>query len=414
MKLAYQAINQQGASVSDRLEAASIEEASESLRSRGLFVTEILPESESAAAATTAGPKRAGGARKGGKTKRLRQVAMFSRQLQVLVATGTPLADAIAALERQTRDGAFRDVIGEIRLDVEQGSPLSVALTQHPAYFDEVFRNIVLAGESSGTLDEMLDRLAALSRKQAQLRGQLTGAMVYPVLLIMISIAVTVIMLTLVLPRFTGLFETLDSPLPATTKLLMWASGLLRTYWWAFLLIIGAGVVGGAGWLRSERGGLWWDRVLVTVPKVSNLTRSFATAKIARLMGVLVDCNIPLLEAIQLSQKATGNSVYTELMVKAEQVVVSGEPASSAFSDPKLIDPAFYEAVRNGEQSGKLGLLLLTVADFLDEDNDVRLRSATSLIEPLILIVLGVVVGGIAISMFLPLFDLTATAGGGG
>ncbi len=414
MKLAYQAINQQGVAVNDRLEAASIEEASESLRSRGLFVTEILPEEESSTSSAKSGTGAAGGARKGGKTRRLREVAMFSRQLQVLVSTGTPLADAVAALERQTREGAFRSVIATIRRDVEEGSPLSLALAQHPAYFDEVYRNVVLAGESSGSLDGMLDRLATLSRKQAQLRGQLTGAMVYPALLIVISITVTVIMLTLVLPRFTGLFETLDAPLPATTEALMWASGLLRAYWWAFVLVLAAGAGGMVGWLRSEQGARWWDRVLVSVPKVSVLTRSFATAKIARLMGVLVECNIPLLEAIQLSQKATGNSVYTELMQQAEQTVVSGELASSAFSDPKLIDPAFYEAVRNGEQSGKLGPLLLTVADFLDEDNDVRLRSATSLIEPLILIVLGLVVGGIAISMFLPLFDLTATAGGAG
>lgn len=414
MKLAYQAINQQGVAVNDRLEAGSIEEASESLRSRGLFVTEILPENESEALSASSKSGGASGARQGGKTRRLREVAMFSRQLQVLVSTGTPLADAVAALERQTREGAFREVIATIRRDVEEGSPLSLALAQHPAYFDEVFRNVVLAGESSGSLDAMLDRLAKLSRKQAQLRGQLGGAMVYPALLILISITVTVVMLTLVLPRFTGLFESLDAPLPATTEALMWTSGLLRAYWWAFILVLGAGAAGAFSWLRSDAGGRWRDRMLVTVPKLSLLTRSFATAKIARLMGVLVECNIPLLEAIQLSQKATGNSVYTELMQQAEQTVVSGELASSAFSNPKLIDPAFYEAVRNGEQSGKLGPLLLTVADFLDEDNDVRLRSATSLIEPLILIVLGVVVGGIAISMFLPLFDLTATAGGAG
>lgn len=412
MKLAYQAINRSGAAVQDTLDAESIEEASESLRARGLFVTEIVPEAKAAGGR----PRVAGGVKKsrGTKTKKLRHVAMFSRQLQVLIATGTPLADAVAALQRQTRDATFSEVIADILTHVEEGSPLSEALGRHPDYFDQVYRNVVLAGESSGSLDTMLDRLASLSRKQAQLRMQLTGAMVYPAVLILISIIVTVVMLTLVLPRFTGLFETLDTPLPGTTVALMWMSGLLRAYWWAILLVLVGGVVGGRRWSKTPAGGAWIDRMMVTVPKISELTRAFATAKIARLMGVLVECNVPLLDAIELSRNATGSTVYAGLMSGAHETVVRGELASSAFSNDKLIDPAFYEAVRNGEQSGKLGPLLLTVADFLDEDNDVRLRSATSLIEPLILVVLGVVVGGIAISMFLPLFDLTATAGGGG
>ncbi|XAL98857.1 type II secretion system F family protein [Phycisphaeraceae bacterium D3-23] len=410
MKLAYQAVNQSGTPVSAVLEAGSIEEASDALRAKGLFVTEILPESEAGPAAKSASGSPGWS---GSKTKKLRHVAMFSRQLQVLVATGTPLADAIAALQRQTRDAVFSQVIADIQARVEEGAALSDALMLHPEYFDQVYRNVVLAGESSGSLDTMLDRLASLSRKQAQLRTQLVGAMVYPAVLIFISIAVTVIMLTLVMPRFTGLFETLDTPLPATTKGLMWVSGLLRAYWWAGLIALAAGIFGTMAWSKTPAGKAKIDLAMVRLPKVSQLTRSFATAKIARLMGVLVECNVSLLEAIELSRYATGNTVYTKLMEDAQETVVRGELASSAFSDDTLIDPAFYEAVRNGEQSGKLGPLLLTIADFLDEDNEVRLRSATGLIEPLILVVLGVVVGGIAISMFLPLFDLTSSAGGG-
>ncbi|MEM9413969.1 MAG: type II secretion system F family protein [Planctomycetota bacterium] len=410
MKLAYQAVDQSGTAVNATVEAGSIEEASEVLRAKGLFVTELLPESESESMAKVPGVT---GGWSGGKTKRLRHVAMFSRQLQVLVATGTPLADAIAALRRQTRDAVFSAVIADIQSRVEEGVPLSDALAQHPSYFDQVYRNVVLAGESSGSLDTMLDRLASLSRKQAQLRTQLAGAMVYPAVLILVSIGVTVLMLTLVMPRFTGLFDTLDTPLPATTQGLMWLSGLLRVYWWVGLIVLAASAAGVAAWSKTPAGKAKIDLAMVRVPKLSLLTRSFATAKIARLMGVLVECNISLLEAIELSRYATGSTVYAKLMKDAQETVVRGELASSAFSDDTLIDPAFYEAVRNGEQSGKLGPLLLTIADFLDEDNEVRLRSVTGLIEPLILVVLGLVVGGIAISMFLPLFDLTASAGGG-
>jgi len=410
MRLAYQAIDPAGALVSDVLDAGSVEEASDVLRAKGLFVTEIAPESAASAKKARA---KSGTGRKGGKTKRLRQVAMFSRQLQVLIATGTPLADAVAALGRQTKDAAFHEVVLGIQRCVEEGAPLSESLARYPEYFDQVYRNIVLAGESSGSLDGMLDRLASLCRKQAQLRTQLTGAMVYPALLITISVAVIILMLTLVMPRFTGLFETLDVPLPGTTKLLMFGSDFLLSYWWAILAALVGGAVGFWQWAKTPGGTHSIDRALVRIPKVSELTRAIATAKIARLIGVLVECNIPLLEALQLSRHATGNTVYAELMAEAEETVLRGEPASSAFADDKLIDSAFYEAMRNGEQSGQLGPVLLTVADFLEEDNEVRVKAATSLIEPLILIVLGVVVGGIAVSMFLPLFDLTATAGGG-
>jgi len=411
MKLAYEAMDDSGAMVRDVIESASIEEASDSLRARGLFVTEII---ESAKGKSSRKPATPGVSLKiGGSTKRLRQVAMFSRQLQMLVATGTPIADAMAALQRQTREVAFEAVIGDMRQHVEQGAALSEAMSLHPQYFDQVYRNVVVAGESAGALDTMLDRLAMLTRKQAQIRNQVLGAMVYPAVLVSISLGVLVIMLMLVMPRFAGLFESLDVPLPATTEALMWASGFLRSYWWAVLLVLGAALGGGMNWARTPAGKARIDRIMVFTPKLGAVTRSFASARIARLLGVLVECNVPLLDAIQLSRHATANSLYVELMSRAEASVISGEPMSNELADDRLIEPSLYEAARNGEMSGKLGPLMVTVADFLDEENDVRIRSLTSLIEPLILVLLGVMVGGMAISMFLPLFDLTAGAGGG-
>ncbi|MBX2852733.1 MAG: type II secretion system F family protein [Phycisphaeraceae bacterium] len=410
MKLAYNAVSATGTPVSDIIDATSMDEAMDVLRGKGLFVTQIEPESDARARKKV---KASGGISFKSKTKQLKDVAMFSRQLNVLVATGTPLADGLAALERQVKDADFKAQLAVIREQVEQGLTLYDALGKAPRYFDEVYRNIIKAGEESGSLPVMLDRLALLTRKQVQVRSQIGGAMIYPCLLIFISIVVLAIMLTVVMPRFTGMFESLDVPLPATTVALMAMSDLLRTFWWAVLLCGIGGIIGLKFALATPAGKRFMDGLMLSVPVLREVTRSYATARIARLMGVLIECNVPLLDTIQLVRNATGNSKYETMMIQAEEIVITGEPVSGAFSDEKMIEPAFYEAVRNGEQSGRLSMLMITVADFMDEENDTRLRALTSLFEPLILVFLGLMVGGIAISMFMPMFDLTSMAGGG-
>jgi type II secretory pathway component PulF len=410
MKLAYNAVSATGTPVSDIVEASSPDEAMELLRGKGLFVTQIEPEDEARARKKA---RASTGVTLKSKTKRLKDVAMFSRQLNVLVATGTPLADGLAALERQVKDADFKAQLAVIRDQVEQGQTLYDALGKAPRYFDEVYRNIIKAGEESGSLPTMLDRLALLTRKQVQVRQQILGALIYPSLLVFISIVVLVIMLTVVMPRFTGMFESLDVPLPSTTVALMAMSDILRSYWWAVGLGVVASLFGLRMYLRTSGGKRAVDGWMLSIPVLSDVTRSYATARIARLMGVLIECNVPLLDTIQLVRNATGNSHYEDMMVQAEEIVITGEPVSGAFANERMIEPAFYEAVRNGEQSGRLSMLMITVADFMDEENDTRLKSLTSLFEPAILIFLGLMVGGIAISMFMPMFDLTSMAGGG-
>lgn len=411
MRLAYNAVSATGTPVSDIVDASSVDEAMDILRGKGLFVTQIEPESENKARAKA--KAKGGGLSLKSRTKRLKDVAMFSRQLNVLVATGTPLADGLGALERQVKDVDFKAHLTLIREQVEQGLTLYDGLGKAPKYFDEVYRNIIKAGEESGSLPTMLDRLAVLSRKQVQIRQQISGALIYPCLLIFISIVVLAIMLTVVMPRFTGMFESLDVPLPSTTIALMAASSVLRTYWWVVLLGTLGGIIALRFALISTGGKRLMDGAMLSVPVLRDVTRSYATARIARLMGVLIECNVPLLDTIQLVRNATGNSKYEAMMIQAEEVVITGEPVSGAFADDKMIEPAFYEAVRNGEQSGRLSMLMITVADFMDEENDTRLKALTSLFEPMILVLLGLMVGGIAISMFMPMFDLTSMAGGG-
>jgi type IV pilus assembly protein PilC len=404
MTFSYEAMDPAGKVLTGSVEAADTSEAIEVLRRQGLFVTQV----DAAAAFVAADPHRP--RRRLSKGKRLKNLAMFTRQLSVLVSSGTPLVQALSALERQAREPAWKDVVASVRLKVEEGSTLAQAMEVHPGVFDPVCRSLIAAGESGGGFDTMLDRLAVLIRKQSHVRAAILGAMVYPILLIFIAGGVLAVMMLFVLPRFAGLFATLDAPLPPTTKFLMDLSDGLRSYWWAVLLGGGALAIAARYWAGTPGGKRAVDTAVLKLPVFGKMFRSFAVARIIRVLGVLLQGKVPLLDALGLARQTARNVHFVELVARAEEAVTRGGTVSGAFGETDLVDPSLVEAIRSGEQSGQIGNLLLSVADFLDEDNEVFVKTLTSVIEPLILIALGVVVGFIAISMFLPLFDLTSAA----
>lgn len=404
MKLAYRGFDKGGQAVAQTIEAASVAEATETLRKQGYYVTEIAEAAVSAAKGVAKKKRLSAG-------KRLRYLATFSRQLYVLIHTGTPLVQSLGALERQTKDPTWREVLRSLRERVEEGGSLSRAMDAYPQYFDPVYRSLIAAGEASSSFGPMLDRLSILTRKQLKIRSSVAGAAVYPALLTVICTVVVIIMLTFVLPRFTGLFDSLDVELPPTTKMLIVLSDFLRGYAIPLIVALVGGVFGLRYWLRTPHGRESWDSILLKLPQIGVATRSFCTARMARVLGVLLESQVPMLEAIKLSREAAGNAHYARLLDKAEQAVTRGEPISSAFANTDLIGPSVYEAIYNGEQTGQVGPLLVNIAEFLDEENDILVRSLTSLLEPIILMVMGALVGFIAVSMFLPLFDLTAMAG---
>lgn len=412
MKLTYRAYDRQGLLVRDAIEAESATLATEILRRQGLFVSEISEAARDAVKASD-GAQTRGRRRAGGRTRRLKDMSAFVRQLSILVSTGTPMVDAIASLEQQIAPGAWKDALSDIRQRLEQGASLSSSLEHHPSYFDAVARSLIAAGESGGQLDAMLKRLAMLTRQQSRTRAMVLGAMVYPALLISVASVVLVTMLLFVLPRFEGLFQNLGSPLPPTTQLLMELSHLLRERWWAAIGVAIMVVVGLKFWLGSDRGRQTIGSAVLKVPHFGKLMRSFCTSRVMRVLGVLVEARVPLLEALRLTREASGNRSYADLLDRVENRVTKGESVSAALENTQLIDRNIVEAIRSGERSGALGAVLTSVADFLDEDNEVVLKSLSSVIEPLILIVLGVMIGFVAVSMFLPLFDLASATGGG-
>lgn len=410
MKLAYTAYDGSGKAVTGVIDAADAGTGMDLLRRKGLYVADLA--ATAVAARKTATIRR----RRHSRGRRLKDVAWFSRQLYVLISSGTQLADALRALERQTRPGPWWDVIAGLRARVEEGTSLSAAMEPHAEYFDPIYRSLIAAGESTGRLPEMLDRLAALKQKQLRVRNSVVGALIYPIMLTTVGTGIFTMLLVFVIPRFAGLFQTLDVPLPASTAVLVSVSTLFRRFWWLVLLLTAATIGSVVAYLRTPGGRSFRDTMVLKVPYIGRVIRSFSTARIVSLLGVLMQAHVPVLEALRLVRLSAGNIRYQQIVSKAEDQVSKGEPMSAAFADASLISPSVHEAIRSGEESGEIDRLLLNIAAFLDEENEVIVRSLTSIIEPVILILMGLLVGLISVSMFLPLFDLTAMTqtGGGG
>ncbi len=408
MKLAYTAYDQQGEAVAGTIDSADVVAATETLRSKGLFVAQIT---ESIATPEKVTRKRRLNL-KGG--KKMKNLTVFTRQLSVLIRSGSQLTEALSALEKQTRNGPWRSVIADLNTRVNEGSALSEAMEVNSEYFDPVYCSLIATGESSGHLVEMLDRLATLKQKQLRIRKSIIGALIYPIILVTLSIAIFTLLLVFVIPRFSVLFETLSVPLPASTQILVNISEFVRRFWWAIGLCLIAILIGFVAFLRTPKGQRSRDTIILKLPCIGNIAQNLITARVVYLLGVLMEGHVKVLEALRLVRRAAGNIHYAELISKAEKDVSEGDLLSRAFSDTHLISPCVHAAIQNGEQSGQLDDLLLNIADFLDEENETILRSLTTIIEPLILIIMGVLVGLMAVSMFLPLFDLTSITQGGG
>lgn len=408
MKLAYKAYDQQGEAVNGTIDSADIMTATETLRSKGLFVANI---NESAARQVKVEKKRKLNLKGGNKAK---NITVFTRQLSVLVRSGSQLTEALEALEKQAKQGPWRVVIGDINNRVKEGAALSEAMESNNQYFDPVYCSLIASGETSGHLVDMLDRLATLKQKQLRIRNSIIGAMVYPIILVTLSVSIFILLMVFVVPRFSTLFETLDVPLPASTQLLVNISEFIKSYWWAVGICFIGTIIGIITFLRTPKGKRSCDAILLKMPCIGNIAQNLITARVVFLLGVLMEGHVKVLEALRLVRRAAGNAQYSELISRAEKDVSEGEQLSLAFSDPALISPCVHAAIQSGEQSGQLDRLLLNVAGFLDEENETILKSLTSIVEPLILVIMGVLVGLIAVSMFLPLFDLTSMAQGGG
>lgn len=402
MLLTYEAINAEGQHSTDTVEAADVKEAVDQLRRRGLYVSRIA---EGRGRAVRRAP--AANTRKGVRLP-LKTTAVFTRQMAMLFQAGSSVVPAIAAIGRQMENPQHTALLQEIVDDLEQGVTLSDAFRKHPRTFDPVYCAVVAAGEASATLTQMFERLSLIVGKRRALRNQILGAVAYPVLLIMMSFHIVAALLFFVIPRFGGMFSTLGVEPPASTKFLLWLSAFLAGYWPVLIALVIALIIGTVAVLTSVRGRQWLTDIQLSVPILGRLRSTIIQGQIFRTMGMLLESGVGVLDTFELARESTKNRRFQKLFDELEESVTGGGTLATAFEESKIVQPFICQAIRTGEDSGNLGGALTYAADLLDETNTEVTRTVMKLIEPIILMVLGVVVGTVAVSLFLPLFDMTA------
>jgi type IV pilus assembly protein PilC len=346
-----------------------------------------------------------------GKTSQ-KELAIFTRQFATMIDAGLPLVQCLDILGMQQENQAFKTVILKVKEDVESGSTFADALSKFPKVFDELFVNLVAAGEVGGILDTILSRLAAHIEKAMRLAKKIKGAMVYPSTIVAVAVIVTVVLLLYVIPIFGKMFEDFGQALPAPTQFVLGLSAFTRKY---FLLMIAAvgGLVAALRWYRSlESGRRSTDALLLRLPIVGSLLQRIAVARFSRTLGTMVSSGVPILDSMDIVAKSAGNKIIEEAIVRARMSISEGKTIADPLAEAKVFPVMVTQMVAVGEATGALDTMLNKIADFYDEEVDAAVDALTSLLEPMLMIFLGVVIGGLVIAMYLPIFKLAGVVGG--
>jgi type IV pilus assembly protein PilC len=393
----YDAINAQGIELSGEIHAPDLTAAREQLQTRGL-----LPQSLSERSAS--GER---GARTAFKKVKAKNLQVFSRQLATMIEAGVSVVAALVTLEEQTEDKYLREVIAEIRSDVEGGMVLSKAFARHPKVFNRLYVSMIEAGESSGTLDKVLDRAATQIEKDNKLRRRVKGALVYPSVVITFASLVLTFMLLFIVPVFAKIFEDLNGELPKPTQFVMGMSNMLRHWWFIiFPLLIGL-VFAFRRWKQSESGRQIWDRFKLKIPmKIGAVVHKVALARVSRTLATLIAAGVDIIKALEITGATAGNWVVEQSLENVKNRVHEGAPISQPLSEDPTFPAMIGHMVKVGEETGELDKMLGKVADFYEDEVDTAIQSLTSIIEPLLMIGVGAMVGLIVISMYMPMFKM--------
>lgn len=338
----------------------------------------------------------------------LKDVMNFTNQLAVMIKAGINIRSAIEGVGGQVDNQKFKAIISRIKSDVECGQPFSDALAKHPKVFSPLYVNMVRASELSGNFAQMLERISQFLSDQHDTRRMITGAMIYPAILALMAVATTIVMLTFVLPRFAALFEGHEDILPKPTKALMAVSHYLRTSW--YTLVGGLGILVG-GFIygkRTPKGRVLWDKTKLRLPLFKRMFHAMYITRGLQTMGELINAGVPMLETIQITADISGNQLYTDMWQSVHTAVQQGSKISQPLLEHNLMPRNVINMISAGEQSGNLGAVLRDVADFYGKELKSTIKSVTSMIEPLMIVIMGVVVGFIAMSIILPVFKMSS------
>jgi type IV pilus assembly protein PilC len=394
---AYSAINAQGVELSGELHAPDLAGAREQLRIRGLLASTLkeLPASGEDTARTVF------------KKIKPKTLQVFSRQFATMIEAGLNVVSALVILEEQTEDQYFATIVHELRADVEGGLLLSQAMARHPKIFDRLFISMVEAGEAAGILDQVLDRVAFQIEKATQIKRRVKGAMLYPTMVLIFATLVLIGMLMFLVPIFVKIFKQLGGDLPTLTQYVVTVSNLLRNDWYIIFPLFFATIFGVRKYKKTEQGRQVWDRIKLKIPmKIGDVVLKVTMARFSRTLSTLVAAGVDIIKALEITGHTSGNWVVEDALADVRAKVHEGVPIAQPLVENPIFPPMVSQMVKIGEETGELEKMLSKIADFYEDEVDAAISTLTSIIEPLMMIAVGMMVGVIIISMYLPMFKM--------
>ncbi len=400
-KFQWEAATRAGEPRKGVMEAADAEAVEARLKGEGLSIKKVKRERRDIQIqiGTGVGPK---------------DLQIFTRQMATMIDAGLPLVQCLDMLANQTDNKSFGRILFQIKASVEQGSTFSDALRKHPKVFDELFVNLVGAGEVGGILDTILNRLAVYIEKNVKLKGQIKSAMFYPVGILVVALGVIAVMMIKVIPTFEAMYKDFgNATLPGPTQVVINISHFFVSKWWMIFLGIIGSIVGLTFLRRTEGGHEAFDQVMLRLPVIGPLLRKIVVARFTRTLGTLLASGVPILDALEICGKTAGNRVVQRGIMKARAKISEGHDMAGPLMESKVFPSMVVQMIGVGEQTGAMDQMLQKVADFYEEEVDTAVSSMTSLIEPIMMAFLGIVVGGLIIAMYLPIFKLAGNIQGG-
>ncbi len=382
-----------GTTVQGELTASNREELERHLRQNKIMVTNVHKKAADINIKIGTGVKKI-------------DISRFTRQFATMIGAGLPMVQCLEILASQSESTELRKIISKIKESVQSGSTLSDAMSKHPKVFDQLYTNMVEAGEMGGALDTILVRLAVYREKADALVRKVKGAMVYPAVVMIVATGVTIGMLTFIVPVFSNMFGSLGAELPGPTVFILGISNFLQEQFLTILLGLAVASTAFVFWVRTESGRAIFDSFLLKVPVMGNMVRKASVARFTRTLGTLLSSGVSIIDAMNVTAKTAGNMVVAGAIKKAVVAIAEGDTITGPLKDSGVFPPMVTQMISVGEKTGGLDDMLSKIADFYDEEVDAAVSAMTSLIEPVIIVLMGAVIGGILVAMYLPMFDI--------
>ena len=407
----FEAMDATGSEVKDSIEAQSEDDAQQKIKQMGYFVTKITETGAGGKKGGKKGAKGPGGKRKKGQVMTIggvsiKQLTLFTRQFSTLQDAGLPVLRSLRILENQQKPGVLKNALIDVVDDVESGSTLSEAFGKHPKCFDRLYVNMVKAGEAGGALEIILKRLADFKEKAQTLKRRIVGAMVYPCVVITVAVLILMFIMIAIIPKFKKIFADFGMKLPWATEALIAISDWFVDYWYVVPMVPLTLWLGVKALRMSKAGSYAVDRFKLWIPIVGNIIEKTTVARTMRTLGTLVSSGVPILEALSIVRETCTNLVFEDCFKRVYESIREGETIAQPLRESRLVDDMVVNMVEVGEETGDLDTMLYKVSDFYDEEVDTLVKGLIDMLEPLMIVVLGIMIGGIVISLFMPLIEL--------